>query len=476
MAQENKTQKFSEIIGKRLEENQFIRFDSFIISRMGYELDGTEEEKNMVRRDAYHSFLRCIPTERPASLPTMRRWFGIHGFMAPSREQIIRIAFAMGLPVEEAKEYLEEGIGEPSFQINDHTEIIAMYGLENHWNYTKYIYMVQEYERGLEQRQEICREANTQWLFQQYEHIKNASEEQFMYWMWKHAKIFKGYSRTVQEYLNKYRELVLRYMRQDVKKRLDLLLSETGYDAWRKKRFRNSSGNELDWIKKYVKWNEKAKSKEISGHLAKSILELAKLAYSEGGQNTKLMSELFLIPERQASPLKNLPENTVKIVTSKHLSDLFHIPERNEITIHTRQAIRELEKYGSDEECPGYILELIREYSKDSVRIGSAGEALEWLKEFDNEGKRRRLIVKRGDLLPMILYVSQQKYLLQNAETGDFYCQHDARKMFLDMANATMIACNMPRLDEKYLFDMILLECFQEDEMYGYGDVLELVV
>ena len=37
-----------------------------------------------------------------------------------------------------------------------------------------------------------------------------------------------------------------------------------------------------------------------------------------------------------------------------------------------------------------------------------------------------------------------------------------------------MIACNMPPLDGNYMYDMILLACFQEDEMYGYGDVMEL--
>lgn len=476
MAQDYRNQKFSYIIEKKLEENQFIRFDDFIIARMGYSPEEAKGENSVVRKEAYHAFLQCVSKDRPATLPTIRRWFGIHGFMMPSREQVFRIAFAMGLGVEETKQYLQTGIGEPSFQINDYTEMIAMYGLENHWDYTKYIYMVQEYERGIEKRQEISREANTQWLFQQFEQIKHLTEEEFMYWMWKHAKIFKGYSRTVQEYLSKYRELVLEYMRRDVKNRLDLLLSETGYESWHKKRFHNLSGNELDQIRKYVKWNEKSKSKEMSEHLGKNILELAKLVYSENGQNTKLMSELFAAGEIQASSLKGLPEDIVKVMTSKHLSDLFHIPEQNEIKVHTRQAIRELEGYSENEDCPDYIREMICQYSRDHVRIRSAGEALEWLKKFDRERKRRRLIVKRGDLLPMILYVSQQKYMYCNTETGGQYRQEDAKKVFLDLANATLIACNMPPLDETYMYDMILLACFQENEMYGYGDVLELVM
>lgn len=473
MRNENKNEKLINIIRELLQKKQYNRFDTFIIRRMGYTPEGTDEEQDQVRREAYRTFLDRIPDERPASLPTIRRWFGISDFKEPSREQVFRIAFAAGLSLEETEQYLMEGIGEPSFQINDYTEIIAMYGLENHWDYTKYSKMVREYETGLERQQEISCEANTQWLFREFEHVKTGPEEAFMYWMWKHAGIFKGYSRTTQEYLNKYREMVLKYMRIDAKRRLDLLLKETGYDAWRKKRLRNVSGNEWKNIQKYI--GTKGAKKEIPDFLAKNISELARVAFSEKGKNTRLLSELFSVSKKTAVPTEKLSVDVVKTASGKYLSDLFHIPEQNEKWIRVRQAIRELENGGEDGNCPEYIREQICEYSKNKVQVESAEEALQWLEEFDREKRRRRHIVKRSDLLPMILYVSQQKYLARNAESDENYLCEKAKKMFLDMADATMIACNMPKVDRTYLFDQILLACFQEDEMYGYGDVLELL-
>lgn len=472
MIQGTKRQSFSHIIERKMQSNSFMRFDVFIIQRMGYVLKGDSEQTAEIRKKAYRSFLTRIPENRPASLPTIRRWFGIHDFIAPSREQVFRIAFSLGLSVKETEEYLMHGICEPSFQINDYSEIIAMYGLENHWDYKKYENMIQEYEASLDAKQEISREANTKWLFQQFESVKRYSEEQFMHWMQENAKIFKGYSKTVQEYLHKYRSQVVEYMQGDVKKRLELLLSETGYAAWRKKRFYVPKAKEGELVKKYIKWDKRSKKRMVPEHLGKNIVELANLAYSENGMNTRLMSELFEVPEKQKVSWDGLPAHTVRVISGKHLSDLFRIPERNEIRIHIRQAIHELTERKPEEPCPKHILNLIHAYSRSTVYIENTGEALEWLKEADKEGKRRRLIVKREDLLPMILYVAQQKY--RKKGKGDSYHQTDAKKIFVDLANATMIACNMSPLDEKYLFDMILLECFQEEEMYGYEDVLEL--
>ncbi len=435
------------ILEQMRKEHKFQRFDAFIMTYLGFSQEEAAEETDIIRKQAYHKFLNQIGEERPASLPTMRRWFGIRDFKSPSREQVIRIAFSLGLDVAAAEEFLQKGISEPSFQINDYTEIIAMYCLENHHIHTKYENMVAEYERNLSVQQEISHEFNTQWLYQQFEHIKKASEEEFMYWMWEHAKLFKGYSKTVQEYLNKYRDSVLGYVRQDAKQRLDLLLSETGYEEWRKRKRLGKGSKEVEWIRKYA-------SRHVSQNLYENILELAKLAYSEAGQNTKLLGELY-----------------TGVATGKYLSDLFNIPQRHEMDIHVKQAIRELEQMDGEELCPAHVTELIKNYNRGELMLENAGEALEWLKEFDRESKRRRLVVKRSDLLPMILYVAQQRYL---EEMGEDYNQQEALKMFRNLADATMIACNMAPLDESYLFDMMLISCYQEEEMYDYGDVVGL--
>ena len=475
MLQENTSrQNFSEIIEKKIKNGRFIRFDDFICHYLGYTLEHSEAKEEKIRKQSYRKFLQCVGLERPASLPTIRRWFGIHGFKEPSREQVIRIAFSLKLSVKETEEFLMEGIREPSFQICDYTEIIAMYCLERCLGYPKYSSMIDEYEKHLESQQQMDEGFNTNWLFQQFEHIKSLPEEEFMYWMWVHSRIFKGYSRTVQEYLEKYRSLVLEDIRQNMKERLGLLLSETGYASWREKKHSASGAREWEFIKKYIYRSMKSGKEKISEHLGENILELARLAYSEAGLNTSLMSELFLVPEHSAAT-QELPENTIKIVSSKYLSDLFNIPDRNRKIIRGKGAIRELESMGPEEPCPETVRAIISDCSRGTLQIENSGEALEWLKEFVNEGKRRRLIVKRGDLLPMILYVSQKNYRKEEKETGQNYDCKKALKKFQDLANATMIACNMSPLNEAYMFDMILLACFQKDEMYGYQDVLELV-
>lgn len=207
----------------------FGTFDAFLISQMGFSLSGTLEQQEKIRKEAYHTFLNKIRGERPASFPTIRRWFGIRSVAVPAREQIFRIAFSLGCNVEQTNQYLVEGASQPSFQINDYTEMIAMYALENGWNWEKYQKIVEEYEGGLDDGTEILHQTNTQWLMQQFEYVKTLDEEQFMYWMWKHSGIFKGYSKTAQEFLTKYRQLVLEGMRNDAKNNLNFLLQKADF-------------------------------------------------------------------------------------------------------------------------------------------------------------------------------------------------------------------------------------------------------
>ena len=88
------------------------------------------------------------------------------------------------------------------------------------------------------------------------------------YWMWKHSGIFKGYSKTAQEFLTKYRQLVLEGMRNDAKNNLNFLLAESGFQTWKKRHFYRSSANELEQIKKYIRSNERSKNPDISEHFS----------------------------------------------------------------------------------------------------------------------------------------------------------------------------------------------------------------
>lgn len=459
---------FWQLLQDRLAETDSLRFDQYIVQYMGFSSNVPEREREEEYRKAYLTFLHEIKGENVASLPTIRRWFGIHEFREPTREQVFRICLALKVGVEAAKDFLMKGIHEPSFQIADYEEMILMYCLENRFDCDKYASMLREYEKNLDLQKEIRHESNTQWLFSQFESIKNYPEQDFMYWMWENASTFKGYSMTAQEYLGSYREMVLSLSRQEIKKQLELFLSETGYPAWRKQRKLNGKREDV-LIRKYLNKNS------VPEDLRDNILELARLVYSESGQNTVLLSELFRMSESAATQEPPASGKGSHFVTNKYLSDLFNIPLQSERLIRVRQAFAELEKLEKESPCPEQVMLLIHEYSRGAVRIENVEEAGQWLSEYEREHKRRRKIVKRTDLLPLIHYVSQQRYLQESEENGQPYDQMEAKKQFRTMADAVMIACNMAPIDEDYRYDRILMLCFDKEEMHSYMDILEFV-
>lgn len=459
---------FWQLLQDKLAENDNIRFDQYIVQYMGFSAEVSEGEREEEHRRAYLTFLHETKGENVASLPTIRRWFGIHEFREPTREQVFRICLALKVGVEAAKDFLMKGIHEPSFQISDYEEMILMYCLENRCNIDKYASMLQEYEKNLDSKKEIRHESNTQWLFSQFESIKNYTEQDFMYWMWENASTFKGYSMTAQEYLGSYREMVLDLSRQEVKKQLELFLSETGYHAWKRQRKINGKREDV-LIRKYLNKNS------VPEDLRNNILELVRLAYSESGQNSVLLSELFRVNESAATRENRVSGKGTHFVTNKYLSDLFNIPLQSERMIRVRQALATLEKMEKEVSCPESVMLLIREYSRSAIRIENVEEAEQWLSEYHREHKRRRKIVKRTDLLPLIHYVSQQRYLQENEENGRSYDQKVAMKQFRTMADAVMIACNMAPIDEDCRYDRILMLCFDKEEMHSFMDVLEFV-
>ena len=89
--------------------------------------------------------------------------------------------------------------------------------------------------------------------------------------------------------------------------------------------------------------------------------------------------------------------------------------------------------------------------------------------------KRRCLYVKRYDILPMIHYVAQRRYMDMITPTLN-YNMSEARKQFIESANAILLSCGMVKLDpDKYWLDAVFLACFQKSEMYYYSDALEIL-
>lgn len=450
-------QNFLDIIKQKNKECQTIRFDLFMAGYYGIDVG----EENF-RRKIYLKFLHQIGTQEVASLPTIRRWFGLTAYKTPTRQQIFRICLALHLNFDESQDFLVYGIGEPGFQVNDYTEWILMYCIQNRLDYKKYDSLLKEYEHNMDKEEVYNPKDNTDWLWQQFEKIKFLSEQDFLLWMWEHVSVFKGYSKTTWDYFMKYRTVILENIRWECSERLEELLAETQYGAWKKHQIRK--GKEEKNIKRYLDRDRKRKKPQITYNLRMSILELTHMVYSDYGADSRLILEVYDDPDNQKK------SDLFPRITAKHLSDLLHIPLRSEIVSNVQRAIVRLQKLPQDKECPADICEMIEKYSKGRVSIDNVSEAQQWLVEYEKEGKRRGRMIQRTDLLPLIFCVVWQKYL----RTDQKYHKEEAKKQFVTMANATLLACHMAPLNDKYLYDAMLLSCFADNHMYSYSDLFNI--
>ncbi len=452
----------------------FKDFSHFIINKMGFEyfeIDGEEQKEQ--RQQAFAEFRKRSNREEIASLPTMRKWFGIGGKATPSREQIYQMCFSMGLSVSDAEEFLLEGIREPSFQVNDYQETILMYGLENGLSYEECFNMIDELEERMEPDISFLQTRGTQMLLSEFRGHKHLTKEKFLDWMEENAQSFKGYSKTTLDYFLKYKKIILDYVKKDAEEELSRLLAETDYDNWCRSR-----GMFIKEPKKrihnYIRTHSTSKKKTLSEDLKESIMELAAIAYTEKNANAQLLGEVFR-SNKKSRQGKALGFCSIEGMTGKHLSDLLNVATQKQRSFHVRQESRKIKKLENEETCPKWIQEIAKEYSRKKVEIKTIADAKDWIKEYLEEHKRRCLQIQRSDILPMILYVSQRRYLKEIDHDMTKYCQKDALTAFDNLANATLSACNMCQLNEQYELDTVLRSCYGKEEMYSYSELLEVI-
>ena len=216
----------------------------------------------------------------------------------------------------------------------------------------------------------------------------------------------------------------------------------------------------------------KGKKRNLSDGLKASITELCSLAYTEKESNARLLSEVF---QTEGEGAEEAPEfQSVNSMTEKHLSDLLNVPLHKERFFRTRQAELTLSKLADEDKCPEWIIQLQREYGRRPQELRTAGEAKRWLTQYRRENKRRCLQIQREDILPLIMYVAQHRYLDTIGQDMSAYKQKDALEMFKVLADSTLAACNMGRLNQNYELDAVLCACYQQEEMFGYAELLEL--
>jgi len=458
-----KTKELEQGISEWISNRSYQGFDVFIINKMGVKMEQLDDSD--VRWHAYKIFLDKIGDANVASVPTMKRWFGIGGLAIPTREMLFSICFALGLDAKEAEEYLLKGLHEPSFQINDYLETIYLYGLENGLSQAECDEMAAEYEKKMENALPICHTRTTQELMSQYQTKKDLSKDEFLLWMNDNARYFKGYSKTVLDYLLRYKKLVIGTVREDAQIILTTLLEDTEFYAWKRRRMIRETN--LKSIRRFI-----YSKKTIQEDLRKNILELAQIVYSDQELNSLFVRELFSFDYKILN--KSIRSQFMVQMTEKRLSDLLGTAIQRERQIRAVQGCRALEGMDETSSCPEWIRTLIGELKEAELpEEFSVIEAKGWLTDYQRIQKRRCLLVQRGDILPMVCHMAQKDYLKKIAYNMEQYDVLEAYRCFEEVANATLSACNMALLNNEYELDSLFSLCFQKSEMYTIYDVLD---
>lgn len=441
-------------------------FDCFLIQQMGYTLEGKDDTGT--RQRAYREFCEKISHLNLASTPTMKRWFGIGGYAVPDRETVFSICFALELDEKQTEKFLVEGLKEPSFQINDYMEIIYLYGLERGLTQEECDDMAAEYEGRLDIDISFCRTHSTHELRKQYQVKKDLPRDEFLAWMVDNAKFFKGYSQTVLDYFSRYKKLILDSMKEDAEIVLQTLLEETEYFQWKRRRFIRETN--LETIRRYI-----YSKKKIDAGLRENILEMAQIVYSETQPNTLLIRELFSFNYKVLSDI--VKERNLFRMTEKRMSDLLGMAVQRERQMRSLFGVQALGKMDGEAPCPESICNLMTELGVDSnmMKTISVSQAGEWLKNYLKKQKRRCLLLQRGDILPMVIYMIQRDYMKKLSYDMDKYNAEEVMKYFEEVANATLSTCDMAPLNREYELDTLFYLCFQKSEMYSLADVLDVL-
>lgn len=454
---------FAEEIKKLLKTNDFMRFDIFLISKMlGKDYSVIKINKE-TRLEAYYHFCEITGHRKFAASPTIKRWFGINGYAVPRREKIFEIAYALSMTESELTEWLMDGLGECDVQFNDYHEVIWLYGLVNKMTWENAEKDIEEYENRLNIGEGLKKTHTTNYLTEQFDLRKENDEQLFMDWMYSNASSFKGYSLTTLDYLGIYKDIITEYVCNEAFVRLRDLLSETDFYAWSKRR---KADENQHIVQKYLYYLKRKRDRKVSEDLIENIRELNRIAHMSDNSGQKILSEIFSTSKAN---------NEFGNLTQKHLSDLLNLPLQIERSMRAGIALNELKDKKGEEKCPVWITEFIESCVQKKVELKDTEVAVEWLRIFKAENHRRCRLVQRKDILPMILYVAQHRYIEKNDKEKKDYEQEEAKNYFIELANATLSACGMTSISKKIKLDMLLLSTFQKEEMYSYSEVIDVI-
>ncbi len=479
-----KSQGLKEGIIALKEKKDFFEFDAFLIEKMLH-IDLLQYEKSdreEYRIKAYRKFVKSTGEASVAALQTIQKWFGIHGKTVPGREQIFEIGFALQLSGEEVSEYLVQGIKEPDFQVNDYREVIFMYALQHQLNYEEALDMIDEFQAKLSWDTKISHHNHTSDLLGNYYVNCHLDKEEFIQWMLQYAEEFKGYSKTVLDYFRLLKKEILTEIKEDAKWQLEFYLGQTNFFAWEQKRHL-SEKKRSKTILQYLSSKTAQEEGSVSDSLKTTISELLEMSQISVDSNQQLLMALYTNLNHQ---YRNFKTNNKKdeekkrvpldmnLMSDKYLSDILNHGINKEKQIRLAILNSCLSQREPNENCDAEILEFAGEYGCPKDRRTNE-QVLQWIKQKQKEQGRRCHLIKRKDILPLLLITAQKRY--QRIHRGEEYQSDKAKEFFFELANMTLSSCNMEPLDpNRYEFDAILCLCFASEDGNTLSDVLEGIV
>ncbi len=468
--------KCSHIPFHKITENYYFR-NFFIEQEMNHHIpdESTDEEKYKLYQEGYELMYEKIKDANVASRRTIRRWFGLKGLVNPKRIHIFHIALAMQLSTDQLNDYLIYGIREPGIQINDYNETIYLYGIDNHLSLADCQDMQTVFEKRLYGKMTIVQDTHTEILWNMYHAHHADSKEVFLRWMITNAGMFKGYSKTTLHCFQALKTEILDYIRTDAQNRLLSLLKETDYEEWIHHYPQPPADPSRD-ISRYISSMRRHKdTTPINDNMITLLQELYWIGYSSKDKSTDLLAEVFAaaIDNDNSHKIRiryldrnnfTLPE-CISFMTEKEISQILGIAQIKEDEIQMSQQLINLQS--ELDEIPAYPVPAIQEKRN---QIKKQCQELE--KQLINQEQRCQL-VQRNDLLPLIHYVAQRRYIQTIDGNLDRYDQKSARQYFINYANKILDICCMAPINKQYQYDNLLLHTFQKSDMYSLSDLID---
>lgn len=457
------------------------RFCDFLVDAV---TDRSDKDWEKRQSEAYRRIKKALAPYNVVAPATLKLWCGIGGQRKPSREKLLQMAVVMQWTSEQLEAAFARGMQAPGIQVNDYQEIIYYYGMLHRLTLDDCEAMIHVFEVQLTRDITIEQATQTQELWNSYEQWNRLDKEHFLHAMCENAGKFKGYSRTALKYFIKYRNEILQYVRQDARNQLMAVLADTNFFKW----CRTEGVKTIDYnveIRRFLRNEKRRKNSELTQDQIRDITYYHWLGYSVEDRNCDLIMELFagVIEENEPSAGKHrvisfrdrrryqIPQE-IKFMSNSYLSQMLHVGAQKERDIRLSALAARLMEREDAEACPQWAL--------DEFAVLFPGEVFRDCAQAKKRLSRERVIqrkkcvlVERGDLLTLVHCLAQKRYMEKCQEYTTEYNRDGARRMFVELANATMNACRMPVICEDYALDRFLLSAFGEEEMLSYSELIE---